>query len=82
VDCAIFRVNAIVYYRCRRDLRFQGERIGGMRHTIWVWGFEGVDLPVLLFTSSASSKRVLEYDSGELGTEGMGCMMWAFVLGA
>ena len=38
-----------------------------------------MDLPVLLFMSSASSKRVLEYDSGELGTEGMGYMIWGEV---
>jgi hypothetical protein len=35
-----------------------------------------VVLPVLVFTSSASSKRVSEYDSGErLGVESEG-MMW------
>jgi hypothetical protein len=40
------------------------------------WGLRVVGLHALVFTSSASSKRVLESNPGELGveSEGSGCM--------
>lgn len=59
-------------------MRFAIYRNGGKEGILYVSRLGVVGLLVLVFTSSASSKRVFESNSGEpeVESEDLSCMMW------